>query len=342
MCFRCVDRLAKRKRAIERMTRHAPPGPWWRRVEYRAGFGTAEAMEITCAECGCLVDRGEIVTPCDQHPDCCCGELPLRGRRPLSSGRRCLGPRSSSGRGGSVPMLNSVRSSSPSPSVSASEHSLNPEFASKASPSPSPSVSGALRSQLWSSSRPSVRPSLSVSVSSGLLPRALTSRPSGMPSPSESGLLGSVPSDASCVSVRPSLSVSTSGAVVVVVVLVGAGRRASAVWSAAWSACWARRSVPASAGGGAARCVVGIGPFDASDGTDDRHRDDRRLGGGVDQGDVPGEGDRRAGGDRRPTGDHRALGDDHEGGHLGVQDEGLVGGDHVTDEVDVADAGSRA
>jgi hypothetical protein len=38
VCFRCVDHLAKRKRAIERMTRHAPPGPWWRRVQYRAGF----------------------------------------------------------------------------------------------------------------------------------------------------------------------------------------------------------------------------------------------------------------------------------------------------------------
>jgi hypothetical protein len=39
VCFRCVDRLAKRKRAIGRMTRAAPPGPWWRRLQYRAGFG---------------------------------------------------------------------------------------------------------------------------------------------------------------------------------------------------------------------------------------------------------------------------------------------------------------
>jgi hypothetical protein len=38
VCFRCIDRLAKRKRAIERMTRHAPPGPWWRRLQFRAGF----------------------------------------------------------------------------------------------------------------------------------------------------------------------------------------------------------------------------------------------------------------------------------------------------------------
>ena len=38
VCFRCVERLAKRKRTIERMTRHAPPGPWWQRLQYRAGF----------------------------------------------------------------------------------------------------------------------------------------------------------------------------------------------------------------------------------------------------------------------------------------------------------------
>jgi hypothetical protein len=38
VCFRCVDVLAKRKRAIEHMTRKAPPGPWWRRLQFRAGF----------------------------------------------------------------------------------------------------------------------------------------------------------------------------------------------------------------------------------------------------------------------------------------------------------------
>jgi hypothetical protein len=34
-------------------------------------------MEITCADCGCLVERGIVIVPCDQHPDCCCGALPL-------------------------------------------------------------------------------------------------------------------------------------------------------------------------------------------------------------------------------------------------------------------------
>jgi hypothetical protein len=28
-------------------------------------------MLITCADCGCLVDRGKVVTPCDRHPECC-------------------------------------------------------------------------------------------------------------------------------------------------------------------------------------------------------------------------------------------------------------------------------
>jgi hypothetical protein len=35
-------------------------------------------MEIICADCGCLVDRGVIVTPCGKHPECCCRDLPVR------------------------------------------------------------------------------------------------------------------------------------------------------------------------------------------------------------------------------------------------------------------------
>ena len=38
VCFRCVERLADRKHTIERLTRHAPPGSWWRRLQFRAGF----------------------------------------------------------------------------------------------------------------------------------------------------------------------------------------------------------------------------------------------------------------------------------------------------------------
>ena len=38
VCFHCVERLGQRKRTIERMTRQAPPGPWWRRLQFRAGF----------------------------------------------------------------------------------------------------------------------------------------------------------------------------------------------------------------------------------------------------------------------------------------------------------------
>jgi hypothetical protein len=35
-------------------------------------------MEITCADCGCLVDRGVIIQRCETHPDCCCHELRVR------------------------------------------------------------------------------------------------------------------------------------------------------------------------------------------------------------------------------------------------------------------------
>ncbi len=35
-------------------------------------------MEITCAECGCLVDHGVIITRCDKYPACCCHDLPVR------------------------------------------------------------------------------------------------------------------------------------------------------------------------------------------------------------------------------------------------------------------------
>jgi hypothetical protein len=35
-------------------------------------------VEIFCADCGCVVDRGVIVQPCNRHRGCCCGELPVR------------------------------------------------------------------------------------------------------------------------------------------------------------------------------------------------------------------------------------------------------------------------
>lgn len=35
-------------------------------------------MEIVCAECGCLVERGVIIKPCEQHPGCCCVDLRVR------------------------------------------------------------------------------------------------------------------------------------------------------------------------------------------------------------------------------------------------------------------------
>jgi len=35
-------------------------------------------VEIRCAGCGCLVDRGVRVALCGD-PECCCKELPVRG-----------------------------------------------------------------------------------------------------------------------------------------------------------------------------------------------------------------------------------------------------------------------
>jgi hypothetical protein len=34
-------------------------------------------MEIACAECGCVVDRGVRMIPC-KDTECCCRELPIR------------------------------------------------------------------------------------------------------------------------------------------------------------------------------------------------------------------------------------------------------------------------
>ena len=77
-----VRRLARQAEAeIERMTRHAPPGPWWRRCSTAPGSAAADRlMEITCATVVAGWTRRH-VAGCDQHPDCCCGELPTRRAR---------------------------------------------------------------------------------------------------------------------------------------------------------------------------------------------------------------------------------------------------------------------
>jgi hypothetical protein len=38
-------------------------------------------MEMICAECGCLVENGVRVVPCETE-DCCCVDLPVRTRTP--------------------------------------------------------------------------------------------------------------------------------------------------------------------------------------------------------------------------------------------------------------------
>jgi len=40
VCFRCVDQLRDRKRAVQRTTRRAPAGPWWRRLQFRVGLNS--------------------------------------------------------------------------------------------------------------------------------------------------------------------------------------------------------------------------------------------------------------------------------------------------------------
>jgi hypothetical protein len=39
-------------------------------------------MEISCADCGCVVDEGVVLTPCQKYPSCCCGQLPIKGSTP--------------------------------------------------------------------------------------------------------------------------------------------------------------------------------------------------------------------------------------------------------------------
>jgi hypothetical protein len=35
-------------------------------------------MEIICADCGCVVDRGVIIELCEKHPGRCCRDLRVR------------------------------------------------------------------------------------------------------------------------------------------------------------------------------------------------------------------------------------------------------------------------
>jgi hypothetical protein len=56
VCFRCVCVLARRKRELERQTR-------------------AALVQITSAECGCIVDRSVILVGCELLPSCCCQDL---------------------------------------------------------------------------------------------------------------------------------------------------------------------------------------------------------------------------------------------------------------------------
>ena len=51
--------------------------PFFSAGSLRSVGRTVAHMEITCAECGCLVDRGARVIPCETA-ECCCRDLPIR------------------------------------------------------------------------------------------------------------------------------------------------------------------------------------------------------------------------------------------------------------------------
>jgi hypothetical protein len=47
VCFRCVRILARRKREMQHRTKAVPEGwPFWRRVQYRAGFGRCSTTKV--------------------------------------------------------------------------------------------------------------------------------------------------------------------------------------------------------------------------------------------------------------------------------------------------------
>ena len=246
-------------------------------------------------------------------------------------------------------MLNSARSSSPSPSVSASEHSLNPEFASKASPSPSPSVSGVGRIGPEGPLLEPVGQAVPVGVGVGVdrvAAEGVDLAAVGDAVAVGVGVVG-IGAERRLLRVGQAVAVGVDvGAVVVVVVLRRARRGASSssTSSSAWSARRSRAGAGVGAAGGAdASVAVGIAPLDASDGPIDRRpRRSPRSAAVLIRVMLP----------VRATAEPAVIvvapattapwRDDHEGGHVGVQDEGLVRGHHVADEVDVADAGSRA
>jgi hypothetical protein len=75
--FRWLRVLARRKREIARRTRSAPSGrPFGRRALFRVGYNLL--MNVTCAECGCVGDRGVIIEACEKYPRCCCESLRTR------------------------------------------------------------------------------------------------------------------------------------------------------------------------------------------------------------------------------------------------------------------------
>jgi hypothetical protein len=50
-------------------------------MQLLSGESYDRVVEISCADCGCMVSRGERLVPCDTT-ECCCLDLPIRRRTP--------------------------------------------------------------------------------------------------------------------------------------------------------------------------------------------------------------------------------------------------------------------
>ena len=47
------------------------------RGSVRARAGYDRTVKVSCADCGCVVDKGVRLVPCGKS-DCCCQHLPVR------------------------------------------------------------------------------------------------------------------------------------------------------------------------------------------------------------------------------------------------------------------------
>jgi hypothetical protein len=78
--YRMVGRLRRNRRRESCRSTHGETQADLATSE-RHPVGQCPSMEMHCADCGCLVDRGEVVERCSEA-DCCCANLPDKQRDP--------------------------------------------------------------------------------------------------------------------------------------------------------------------------------------------------------------------------------------------------------------------